>query len=204
MRLQGLALTRPADFLPQLPPQLPAGEPYTFLSAQQGAICAEHPELSAYAPHLPGWAPLRRVGAGLGHSPRGIEKALERSEAPFVWATEFENVHTFWSFVEPSFEVEGRSYAGSEDYYQAQKPKPFQAELWDEQRDEVMRRALAYKFGSRASLRELLLSTAPHPLLSLKRDRYWGVDPEGRGQNKLARLLMELRAELPASGLPNP
>ncbi|MEC7984863.1 MAG: NADAR family protein, partial [Myxococcota bacterium] len=78
-------------------------------------------------------------------------------------------------------------------YYQAQKPYPFDADAWDAQRDEVMRVAIRQKFTADDSLRTLLLSTAPHPLLSIKNDHYWGITYNGIGCNRLAVLLMELR-----------
>lgn len=187
----------PPDFLAELPQTLPAGEPYYYLSGQQADICQRHPGLRAYARHLPGWVPHRQVALALGHGTVGIDNALKRDPAarPYVWGTEFENVHTFWRFREPRLVVDGVTYHGSEDYFHRQKPNPFDARLWNGLRDDVMRRAVQEKFKEPA-LRALLLSTRPHPLLSIKGDDYWGVHPSGQGENMLARLLEQERDSL--------
>jgi len=61
-----------------------------------------------------------------------------------------------------------------------------------------MRRAVREKFQD-ATLRELLVASHPHPLLSIKNDDYWGVYPSGKGENALAKIEMELREEILAS-----
>eukprot|EP00418_Pyrodinium_bahamense_P008465 CAMPEP_0179118136 /NCGR_PEP_ID=MMETSP0796-20121207/55534_1 /TAXON_ID=73915 /ORGANISM="Pyrodinium bahamense, Strain pbaha01" /LENGTH=227 /DNA_ID=CAMNT_0020816557 /DNA_START=50 /DNA_END=733 /DNA_ORIENTATION=+ len=196
LRLVDVPPAAPKDFLVELPAELPPSEPYYFLSARQRVICQRYLELKAYASFLPGWVPHRRVAVALGHGEQGIEAALKSLDGvPYVWGTEFENVHTLWRFEEPSFEVGGKVYHGSESFYQAQKPFPFDAEEWDAKRDGVMRTAVAKKFQD-PELRRLLLSTRSHPLLSIKHDKYWGMSPTGEGQNMLARMLMDLREEL--------
>eukprot|EP00931_Biecheleriopsis_adriatica_P120381 TRINITY_DN95501_c0_g1_i1.p1 TRINITY_DN95501_c0_g1~~TRINITY_DN95501_c0_g1_i1.p1 ORF type:complete len:215 (+),score=32.13 TRINITY_DN95501_c0_g1_i1:40-645(+) len=190
------------DFYKELPQEL-SNEPYYYLSVRQRSICEENPVLSNYALHLPCWVPHRKIADALGHSHSGIEAALRMLRGqPYVWATEFENVHTFWNYEEPSFTVDGRTYNGSEDFFHKQKPSPFDKDLWDGtrgpgsgKRDEVMRTAVRMKFDD-PELRELLVASHPHPLLSIKSDEYWGVDPQGCGHNMLAKLLMELRSEL--------
>jgi len=195
----------PVDFFVSLPNKLPSGEPYYYLSKRQSEKCKRLLDLSEYVDYLPGWVPHRRVADALGHSHKGIEAALKRKDVqtPYVWCTEFENFHSFWSFDEPSFIVNGIRYGGSEHYYQAMKPRPFDKKLWDGdgpgmgKRDEVMEIAVRKKFSSEnPELQQLLKSSHPHPLLSIKRDRYWGVDPTGRGENMLAHLLMKIREEL--------
>jgi predicted NAD-dependent protein-ADP-ribosyltransferase YbiA (DUF1768 family) len=57
-----------------------------------------------------------------------------------------------------------------------------------------MRTALRHKFAN-SDLRQLLISSYPHPLVSIKNDSYWGVTEAGVGENRLAALLMELREE---------
>jgi predicted NAD-dependent protein-ADP-ribosyltransferase YbiA (DUF1768 family) len=61
-----------------------------------------------------------------------------------------------------------------------------------------MKLVLLHKFHADPKLAQLLLSTHPHPLASIKPDRYWGMGFDGQGQNKLALLLMEVREELKA------
>lgn len=183
--------TPPFDFVNQLPNRLLVDEPYYFLSIRQRSICFSNPTLSPYAPS---WLPHRRIADALGHSHDGIENALRRCPSiPYVWATELENVHSYWYFDEPSFDVDGVHYTCREDYYHRQKPRPFDSDLWEDQRDAVMRAAVRHKFGSDTNLRDLLRSTAPHPLCSIKEDDYWGITPAGVGKNMLARVLMELR-----------
>ena len=50
-------------------------------------------------------------------------------------------------------------------------------------RDEVMMTGVRMKFGAEPGLRELLIASHPHPLLSIKRDDYWGVTPGGAGEH---------------------
>ena len=48
-------------------------------------------------------------------------RACEAHYGMFVWATEFSNVHSLFSFDEPGIVVDGEQWAGSEAYFQAQK-----------------------------------------------------------------------------------
>lgn len=67
---------------------------------------------------------------------------------------------------------------------------------WDTYRVEVMRRVVTAKFETHPSLRELLLSTGNRPLVeSAPGDAFWGTGPDGTGENRLGRLLEELRAK---------
>ena len=60
-----------------------------------------------------------------------------------------------------------------------------------------MRTAVRQKFLQHAELKQLLVSTHPHPLLSLQQESYfWGFDSRRGGENMLAKLLMELRSEI--------
>jgi predicted NAD-dependent protein-ADP-ribosyltransferase YbiA (DUF1768 family) len=167
-------------------------EPRVYLSAAQGAVCARYHELKDL--QLPGWVRLSLVAGALGHGMAGIQKALEFTEGePWLWATEFENVHETWTFAEPRLTIGGKEYRDSEAYYQAQKPVPFDAQVWDAQRVGVMRTALAAKFAASGEARALLVASHPHRLLSIKSDRFWGFDPALGGQNMLAVLLTEMR-----------
>mmetsp|Transcript_11159 Transcript_11159/g.16460 ORF Transcript_11159/g.16460 Transcript_11159/m.16460 type:complete len:205 (+) Transcript_11159:61-675(+) len=179
-----------------LPPTL--DQPLIWLSALQRAVCQKHAALREYVPLLPCWVPQRRIAEALGHSSQGIETALESlGGQPYVWATEFENVHTTWRYDEPALHIDGERYPCSEDYFHAQKPKPFDKSLWDGAlRVAVMRKGVRAKFEADTALQDLLRATHPHPLLSLKGDTFWGFDPKWGGENMLARLIMELRDEL--------
>ena len=73
------------------------------------------------------------------------------------------------------------TYANSETYFHSQKPKPFDDAVWRRKRVGVMKTGL---------------KSHPHPLLVIKADEFWGFDPRFGGENMLAKLLMELCAEL--------
>ena len=109
---------------------------------------------------------------------------------------ELENERRTFTFEESPIRVNDRAYPCSEDFLQNAKPTPFDVETWQPKRDEVMRKALRAKFSSNMPLREFLVSTFPHQLLSLKKDIYWAFDPDtGCGDNVLAEMLMQLRNE---------
>ena len=67
---------------------------------------------------------------------------------------------------------------------------------WEENRDTSMKTALNAKFKQR-EYRELLLSTETKELVFHNKDKYWGDGGlDGGGQNRLGKLLMQLRNEL--------
>ena len=68
-------------------------------------------ELRVYAGQLPCWVPQRVVASAFGYDAAGIDLALQGGygqDRPYLWATEFENVHTNWDFREPSVTVSGK------------------------------------------------------------------------------------------------
>ena len=87
------------------------------------------------------------------------------------------------------------------------KVKNFVKEVWDSKRDGFMRDAVRAKFVQHPELRKQLLETGERLIGEANaRDMYWGIGtsvesekskhPEKwRGQNKLGKLLMELRQE---------
>lgn len=116
--------------------------------------------------------------------------------------------------------TKSKTYATSEHYYQAWKhydedyhdlirkaPRPHDAmrlgrarppsEDWEERKLNVMRAALASKFQDK-TLKDALLATRGTELIEWAPwgDTFWGVVPTGNdytGQNRLGKLLMELR-----------
>ena len=68
---------------------------------------------------------------------------------------------------------------------------------WEEVKIEIMRQVLKSKFTQNSELREKLIATGDTELIEGNnwRDFYWGVC-NGKGQNHLGKLLMEVRAEL--------
>ena len=178
--------------------------------------------LYEYLGTTPVWVPHREVAKALGHGDGAIN-AVVGVHGPYVWATEFENVHALWDFTEPGFSYDGVYFKGPEQLYQLQKlggPRSvaFQTNRrksanataigsytmgqnvalrrdWSATvKDDAMRRALFYKFIKNDELWDLLTSTAPHPLISIKDDNYWGIGLDGTGDNRLPMLLMDLRS----------
>ncbi|HEX2239263.1 MAG TPA: NADAR family protein [Gammaproteobacteria bacterium] len=72
---------------------------------------------------------------------------------------------------------------------------------WEQVKVEIMRAVLRSKFTRSHVLRIKLLDTYPAELIEGNHwnDRYWGVC-NGRGENMLGKLLMELRADLLING----
>ena len=68
---------------------------------------------------------------------------------------------------------------------------------WEAVKIEVMREVLRCKFSQNPELKAKLIATGNSELIEGNNwnDRFWGVC-NGKGQNHLGRLLMELRAEL--------
>ena len=90
---------------------------------------------------------------------------------PYLWATELENVHTLWRYGEPEIVIDGMHCMYVEDYFHSPKPHSYNDTVWCAGREDVMEKRLKAKLEADPGLRTLLLSTAPHPLLLLKRDR---------------------------------
>ena len=110
----------------------------------------------------------------------------------------------------------------SEHFYQAQKHAgtPYEAEIrraptpkraaemgrdrshalradWEQVKDDVMREAVRTKFQTHADIRQILLDTADEEIVEASPiDYYWGAGADGSGQNRLGKILMEVRAEL--------
>jgi ribA/ribD-fused uncharacterized protein len=120
------------------------------------------------------------------------------------------------------FEMEGRYWQTVEHYYQARKftdetirqeisqaktpdkakrlARKFMDHIndnWDKIKDEVMLKAVLKKFEIHEDLRKLLISTGDEELVeNSKSDFYWGHAWNGTGQNKLGKILMEVRERL--------
>jgi len=131
--------------------------------------------LARYAPQLPCWIPSAVLAAAYGHSTQSVDRAQKSLNGrPYLWATEFENKHRTWVFHEPSIVVDGRTYTNSEAYFQSQKPVPYNDTVWKKIRVHVMQKALRAKFTQNPALKDLLISTHPYALLSIKNDDFWG------------------------------
>ena len=85
--------------------------------------------------------------------------------------------------------MEPRRYHCSEDFYQQQKPRPFDDAVWDRKKISVMDRVVRAKLRADPSLARLLRVTGHHEV--------WGFDPMScQGQNLLAEIWMKAQAEL--------
>ncbi|MFI5843014.1 NADAR family protein [Catenuloplanes sp. NPDC051500] len=130
----------------------------------------------------------------------------------------------FSNFSRHGFDLDGLWWPTSEHYFQARKfadarhadlirragtplraaelgrdrARPLRRD-WDRVKDDVMRRAVAAKFGAHADIRAILLSTGTEEIVEdTTTDRYWGRGRDGTGRNMLGRILMRTRARLDA------
>ena len=132
----------------------------------------------------------------------------------------FEGDYAFLSnFYYSSFIYQGRQYPTVEHFFQAHKAKTEEdfimilteatpggakragrkvnlREDWEEVKDGLMLEALRAKFSIKG-LREKLLATDNEELIegNYWHDTYWGVC-NGIGQNKLGKMLMQVREEI--------
>jgi len=129
----------------------------------------------------------------------------------------------FSNFSPHSVYIDSRIWPTSEHYFQAMKredhllqeeirqaPTPSQAARlgrsrkhplrpnWDKKyRDMVMLHALRCKFSQHPDLLEMLQGTGDAELIEhTSNDSYWGDGGDGSGENKLGKLLMEIRSYL--------
>lgn len=128
----------------------------------------------------------------------------------------------FTNFSRDGFELDGDWWPTSEHYFQAQKfvgtshaerirklPTPRDAfntaqslkhlvrPDWLKVRDDVMRKAVLRKFEFNPGIKAVLLATGDALLVENSPvDNYWGCGADGKGQNRLGQILMEVRAQL--------
>jgi len=174
----------------------PIREAMIFLSRAQQPIINKDPVLRDL--QLPCWVPHRMIAAALKKPMSGIERAEGFVGGPYLWATEFENVHDMWSYEEPEvYDDNGVKHRCSEEFYHSQKPRPFDAIAWrGAPQVAAMDRAVRAKLKADPELRTLLLATHNYPLVSIKGDEVWGFDPVHGGKNLLAEVWVKIRSEL--------
>jgi ribA/ribD-fused uncharacterized protein len=137
----------------------------------------------------------------------------------------------FSNFANYPVEVDGTVWPTSEPHYQAQKfddpdrqerirqlPVAAAAKRYatkhkakirpdsEQLKGGVMERALRAKLTQHESLRDILVGSGDEKIEEdSPKDAYWGIGPDGTGQNRLSEMLMRLRAELRrASARPAP
>lgn len=73
------------------------------------------------------------------------------------------------------------------------RKRPLRAD-WEKVKDDIMRRGVLGKFETHADIRALLLATGNEPIIeNAPSDYYWGCGQDGTGQNKLGKILTEVR-----------
>ena len=130
----------------------------------------------------------------------------------------------FCNFAPFPIVLHGKTWPTSEHYFQAmkfEKPADREAVLkaktpmeaarmgrdrkrklrrdWESVKDNVMREVVMAKFTQHPELAALLLATGQAQLIEhTANDNYWGDGGDGRGQNKLGKILMQVRNQLRA------
>ena len=151
------------------------------------------------AESLPHWIPASMIAGYFGYDTSGINKAVRAFGGTYMWATEFENVHSTWNYIERPIRVDGHEYQCIESYYQNHKPDPKgRSDQAVAERMNLMKKGVWQKFTHAENsdeLLNLLVSTYPNNLVAIKTDVYWGFDATYGGENQLANILMEIRSE---------
>jgi ribA/ribD-fused uncharacterized protein len=153
-----------------------------------------------------------------------MKKWVHRTEMTIYFYSTRDQYGCFSNFSHHGFELDGNYWYTSEHYFQAQKfatrdrawydqirtvktPKdaanmgrsrehPLRND-WETVKDEIMERAVLCKFKTHADLREILLSTGDEMIVeNAPGDYYWGCGKDGSGQNKLGKILMNVREVL--------
>ncbi len=127
----------------------------------------------------------------------------------------------FSNFSDHPIKIDGKTWATTEHYFQAQKFKgtqheeeirlltsPMEAKIagqdrskplrkdWEQIKDDVMRAAIKAKFTQYNELKQLLKSTHPSYLVEhTHNDSYWADGGNGKGRNMLGQILMEVRQQ---------
>ncbi|MBD1862664.1 MULTISPECIES: NADAR family protein [Trichocoleus] len=142
---------------------------------------------------------------------------------PVYFYDVYENPYgCFTNFSRHGCELDGDWWLTSEHYFQAQKfigtphaeqirklptprdafntaqtLKPFVRSDWLKARDDVMRKAVLRKFEFNPGIKAVLLATGDALLVENSPvDNYWGCGADGKGQNRLGQILMEVRDQL--------
>lgn len=148
---------------------------------------------------------------------------------PIYFYSSLDDYACFSNFSPHGFEIDGLYWPTVEHYFQAQKfpateyveqirlaKTPKQAKTlgrkrdwplrpdWEEVKINIMRCAVLRKFQTHDDIRELLLSTGDEALIeNAPNDYFWGAGRFGTGQNRLGKILMEVRQML-RDGQPTP
>ena len=136
----------------------------------------------------------------------------------------YEPYYCFTNFSQYPIQLDGRQWPTTEHYFQAQKfiGTPYEEAIrkqpnprgafdmsrdpnvsrwrrgdWDRIKDDIMLKCLRAKFTQHKDLKQQLLDTGDRKLIEhTSNDSYWGDGGDGSGQNKLGKLLMQVRKEI--------
>ena len=103
-------------------------------------------------------------------------------------------------FIGTPYEEHIRSLATPREAFQFSRihhVRPWIRSDWHRVKEDIMKKALLCKFSQNEDLKQLLLGTGQRKLIEhTTNDSYWGDGGDGSGQNKLGRLLMDVRTTL--------
>lgn len=128
----------------------------------------------------------------------------------------------FSNFAHYGFNLDGKWWATSEHYFQAQKfyGTKYEEEIrildnpmesakmgrkcdlplrkdWEQVKCDIMRKAVYAKFSQNEEIKEILLSTKDNYIIeNTTDDYYWGCGKNGTGKNMLGKILIETRDKL--------
>lgn len=128
----------------------------------------------------------------------------------------------FSNFALYPIKLNGKTWPTTEHYFQAQKfeDKTYRSKIrackspmkaaelgrfrkikikkkWDNIKDNVMYEAIFAKFTQHLELKDLLISTGDSILIEhTELDAYWGDGGDGKGKNRLGKILMKVRTRL--------
>lgn len=140
------------------------------------------------------YVPGERYGAFSNFSRHGVE-------LDGAWWPTVEHFFQAQKFEDPAYREKIRSVALPRDAKNLgrTRDRPLRAD-WDAVRDDVMLRAVRRKFETHPKIRALLLETGEEEIIeNAPGDFYWGAGADGSGQNKLGKILMQVRGELRSS-----
>lgn len=153
-----------------------------------------------------------------------IESVLQKHDRPIYFNSKTESYQWASSFHSATVSYEGVEYPTVEHAYQAAKASrigtreyirnlPTAARAreaggkdgvivdytpdFDSRKLEIMTELQRQKFTNHPELRSLLLATGDRPLIhAVPWDLYWGATVDGQGENRLGKILEELRGQL--------
>ena len=128
-------------------------------------------------------------------SPREGLQRFDTSEAVYHWMKFNGNIP---SAKQRDIQESIRHAASAHDAFKiAERNREYRRPTWDDEKVFVMRAIIRAKAEQHEYVRRKLLETGDRLLVEGSwRDDFWGIGPNGDGQNMLGKLWMDLRAEI--------